>query len=149
MAKVVLDSHQIRELLPHRYPILLVDRVLELSDTQIVAEKIVSANEPVLQGHFPGRPIYPGVYILESLAQTAAIFGIKTHPEFAGQGMALVGIEKARFRRPVLPGSTLQLHGTLVRQRGPLLRFQAVARVEGETVAEAKLLAMFVDWDQR
>ncbi len=148
MAKVVLDSHQIRELLPHRYPILLVDRVLELSDTQIVAEKIVSANEPVLQGHFPGRPIYPGVYILESLAQTAAIFGIKAHPEFAGQGMALVGIEKARFRHPVLPGSTLQLHGTLVRQRGPLLRFQAVARVEGETVAEAKLLAMFVDWDQ-
>ena len=147
MPKVRLDSQQIRELLPHRHPLLLVDRVLEISESEIVAEKYVSASEPVLQGHFPDRPIYPGVYILESLAQAAAIFGIYSRGQHRGLGVALVGIDKCRFRKPVLPGTTLELHCRLMRERGRLLRFASVARVEGDTVAEAEFMAMFVDWD--
>ena len=149
MPKVMLDSQQIRALLPHRHPLLLVDRVLEISENEIIAEKYVSASEPVLQGHFPDRPIFPGVYILESLAQAAAIFFYHSREQYRHLGVAMVGIDKCRFRKPVLPGTTLQLHCRMLRERGRVLRFASVARVEGETAAEAEFLAMFIDWDQQ
>lgn len=147
MPKVELGIEQILELIPHRYPFLLVDRVLELSETDIVAEKLVSANEPYFEGHFPGRPIMPGVLIIEALAQAAAIGVKKNEVASRKRGVVLAGVNKARFRKPVLPGSILTLHVTIRRRRGDLFVLQGVARVDSETVAEAEFMAAFVDWE--
>jgi beta-hydroxyacyl-ACP dehydratase FabZ len=150
MNKPPLGIDKIRGLLPHRYPMLLVDRVLEISESEelvIVAEKLVSVNEPFFQGHFPDAPVMPGVLILEALAQTGGI-AIRTRwPELLGRGVALVGIDRARFRRPVIPGDTLSLRARLTRRRGDLFMFEGVAQVMGDTVAEAKLMARVVDWE--
>lgn len=148
MAKSSLSAEQVLGLLPHRYPVLLVDRVLELSEDEVVAEKLVSANEPYFQGHFPGRPIMPGVLILESLAQAAAIAVRASSSGLADKVPVLAGINRARFRKPVRPGDILTLHATLVRRRGHLFVFEGVARVLGENVAEAELMAALVDWEE-
>ena len=151
--KPPLGTREILQLLPHRYPILLIDRVLEISDTDsvdVVAEKLVSANEPFFQGHFPGRPILPGVLIIEALAQAAGIGARWRDPAGFGRGMmALVGVNKARFRKPVVPGDTLSLHTHVLRRRGDLIVFEGVARVMGEIVAEAEVMAALVDWDEK
>ena len=147
MEKVPLDINRIRELLPHRYPMLLVDRVLEITEDSLVAEKFVSANEPFFAGHFPDRPIMPGVLIIEALAQTAGI-GIRYHSERARTlGTVLVGVNKARFRKPVLPGSILALHVAIKRRRGDMIVADGVASVSGETVAEAEFMAAMVPWE--
>jgi beta-hydroxyacyl-ACP dehydratase FabZ len=145
--KPPLGIDEIRRLLPHRYPILLVDRVLEISDTDVVAEKLVSANEPFFQGHFPDRPIFPGVLIIEALAQAAGLGFRWSDPASVERGVALVGVNKARFRKPVVPGDTLELYTHVRRRRGDLIVFEGVARVMGETVAEAEIMAALVDWD--
>lgn len=147
MDPVTLDIHQIRALLPHRYPMLLVDRVLDVSDSTLVAEKLVSANEPFFAGHFPERPVFPGVLILECLAQAAGIWALVRQPEQRGRGVALVGVDRARFRRPVGPGDALRLEMRLLKQRGDLYVFEGNASVSGERVAEAQLLASFLDWE--
>ena len=150
MNKPPLGIDEIRKLLPHRYPMLLVDRVLEIGegdDSLVVAEKLVSANEPFFQGHFPERPIMPGVLIIEALAQTAGLGERWRRPETWNRGVALVGVNRARFRRPVLPGDTLTLRTTTIRARGDLFVIAAVAQVLGDTVAEAELMAAFVDWE--
>ena len=147
MAKVEFGIDEILDLIPHRYPFLLVDRVLELSDHDIVAEKFVSANEPYFAGHFPGRPIMPGVLIIEAMAQAAAIGVLKNDASARKRGLVLAGVKKARFRKPVLPGSILTLHVTVARRRGDIFILQGVARVDSDTVAEAEFTAAFVDWE--
>ena len=145
MPKSALGERAITDLLPHRYPLLLVDRVSELGETEIVAEKFVGHSEPVFRGHFPDRPIFPGVYILEALAQTAGLWALTQRPQFEGMQPMLVGADDVRFRRPVVPGDVLTLHIRLLRERGNMLRFEGVARVEGEVAAEAIMLAAFVE----
>ena len=147
MAKVEFGIDRIRQLLPHRYPMLLVDRVLEIHPEEIVVEKFVTANEPFFQGHFPERPIMPGVLIVEAMAQAGGIAVCHNDPSARGRGVVLAGINKARFRKPVLPGSVLQLHVRQKRHRGDLYVLECVGRVDGDTVAEAEILAALVDWE--
>lgn len=148
MSKAPVSIDQILELLPHRYPMLLVDRVLEISEREIVAEKLVSINEPFFQGHFPDRPIMPGVLILEALAQAAGIAVRYYDLEARKRGVVLAGVNRARFRKPVVPGSVLTLHAQVVRRRGSLFVARGAAQVLGETAAEAELLAALVDWKE-
>jgi 3-hydroxyacyl-[acyl-carrier-protein] dehydratase len=145
MADPPLTIEQIRELLPHRAPMLLVDRVVELTAGSIVAEKLVTANEPHFAGHFPERPVMPGVLIVEAIAQAAGIWILWHHPEFRGRGLALVGIDRARFRRPVVPGDVLRLTVTDPARRGDLWRCRGSATVHGERAAEADVMAVFGD----
>ncbi len=148
MSKALLGIAEIRELLPHRYPILLVDRILEMDDGSALGEKLISVNEPVLQGHFPDRPIFPGVLVLEALAQTACVWAKRTAGIAEGLEPALVGIDNARFRRPVVPGDVLQLDVRVLRRRGPMFRFEGFAKVEGELAVQTTLLASFVRWEE-
>lgn len=138
-----LDIHKILELLPHRYPILLVDRVLELEPHQrILALKNVTFNEPYFTGHFPHRPVMPGVMMLEALAQAAAIL------VFESQGIRpddksvyyFVGIDNARFKRPVEPGDALQLSVSILRARAGIYKFKAQGLVDGEVAVDAELM---------
>jgi 3-hydroxyacyl-[acyl-carrier-protein] dehydratase len=127
-------------LLPHRYPFLLVDRILLLEPgRRAVGIKNVSLNEPVFQGHFPGQPVWPGVLILEALAQTGAV-ALLALPEYRGKIPYFGGIERARFRRPVLPGDQLRLEVELLKVRGTAGKGQGKAWVEQEPVAEAEFL---------
>ncbi len=151
MEKLPLGIEQIRKLLPHRYPMLLVDRVLEISEGDnlvVVAEKLVSANEPFFQGHFPDSPVMPGVLIVEAMAQTSGLGLRYREPDSLGRGVALVGIDRARFRRPVVPGDLLTLRSRLTRRRASLFIFEAVAQVLGDTVAEARIMARLMDWGE-
>lgn len=151
MNKLPLDILQIRQLLPHRYPMLLVDRVLEISEGEellVVAEKLVSANEPFLQGHFPDMPVMPGVLLVEAMAQTAGL-GVRWRwPETRDRGVALVAVDRARFRRPVLPGDTLTIRARMKRRRGDMFAFDAVVQVLGDTVAEAHVMARLLEWEE-
>jgi len=131
-----MDIQKIRSFLPHRYPFLLVDRVLEVSDDRVVGYKNVTINEPFFTGHFPEEPVMPGVLVLESMGQVAAMM-IATKPEAKGLAMYLTGIEKAKLRRPVVPGDQLVTEAKLVKLRGKVGKVEAVAKVEGEVVAEA------------
>jgi len=129
-------------MLPHRYPFLMVDRVVEIVSGKARTIKNVSNNEPFFVGHFPGNPVMPGVLIIEALAQSAAILALA---ELKAERMfMLTGVEKARFRRPVVPGDQLEMEVTVIRNRGPLWKMRAEARVGGEIAAEAELSAMEV-----
>ncbi len=149
MDKLPLTSEQIRELLPYRYPMLMVDRVLELTDTETVAEKLVSANEPFFAGHFPDRPIMPGVLVLEAIAQTGLFGVLWREPDKRGRGVALAGVKSARFRRPVVPGDILRLSARVLHKRALIYRFEGTATVHGEIAAEAEFLAIFLDWQEK
>src|SRR5277367_2475010 len=105
----ILDIQAIRDILPHRYPMLLVDAILELEEERIVGIKNVTANEPFFQGHFPDFPVMPGVLIIEAMAQVAGVLVLKTIPDRENKLVLLVGVEKARFRKPVVPGDTLRM----------------------------------------
>jgi 3-hydroxyacyl-[acyl-carrier-protein] dehydratase len=136
---------QILEILPHRYPFLLVDRVLEIEPGRICALKNVTVNEPFFNGHFPGRPVMPGVLIVEAMAQAGAILALSERggdPE-AGFFM-LTGLDKVRIRRPVVPGDQLRIEVKILKRHRPLWRMSAVAQVGQEAVAEAELSAMEV-----
>ena len=141
------DIQLIQKILPHRYPFLLIDRVVELVPNQsAVGVKNVSANEHFFQGHFPGHPVMPGVLIIESMAQTAAVLVVETlGPESAGKLVYFMTIEGAKFRRPVVPGDQLRLHVAKERNRGNVWKFSATARVDGVSVAEATYAAMIMD----
>jgi 3-hydroxyacyl-[acyl-carrier-protein] dehydratase len=131
--------------LPHRYPFLLVDRVLEcVSGGHLVAIKNVTANEQFFNGHFPGRPVMPGVIILEALAQSAGILAFVTANVYPDENVRFyfAGIDKARFRRPVVPGDQLVLRATLERRIRTIWKFSTVAEVAGEEVAAAEMLVM-------
>jgi len=136
---------EIMRRLPHRYPMLLVDRVLEcVSGERLVALKNVSVNEPFFAGHFPGRPVMPGVLILEALAQSAGILCFVTANIYPDESVKFyfAGIDKARFRRPVLPGDQLLLKVTLERRIRSIWKFATVAEVGGEEVCSAEMMVM-------
>ncbi len=139
--KIDLDIHKILSLLPHRYPILLVDRVLELEPhKRIRALKNVSINEPYFVGHFPNRPVMPGVLILEALAQAAALLTFSEEPSEEERLYYFVGIDGARFKKPVEPGDQLILEVNFERYRRAIWQFSACAKVEDKVVAEAQLM---------
>ena len=145
----MLTINEIMKLLPHRYPMLLVDRVLEISDDskRIVGLKNVSANEEFFQGHFPGAPVMPGVLIVEAMAQCSALIGLRemTEEERAKKLFIFGGIDKARFRRPVVPGDQLILECEVLHRRATTVKMRGVAKVNGTVVAEAELLSVLVD----
>ena len=139
----MLDVKEILKYLPHRYPFLLVDRIVEIhGEDKIVGIKNVSFNEPFFQGHFPGNPVMPGVMILEALAQAAAILSFKTFNHVSTENLLyyFVGIDRARFKKPVVPGDVLALEVTMLRQVRGIGKFGARALVEDSLVAEAELL---------
>jgi 3-hydroxyacyl-[acyl-carrier-protein] dehydratase len=134
-----VDIYQILQILPHRYPFLLIDRVLQADQQRFRALKNVSVNEPQFQGHFPGHPIMPGVLLIEAMAQ-GAVAVVTQQPEFRPGGLVfLVGVDEARFKKPVIPGDTLILEGELLNYRRGLGKVRVEARVEGELRAEATL----------
>src|SRR3954451_4296051 len=143
----VLDIAGIMHAIPHRYPMLMIDRVVDMvRDDSATGVKNVTTNENFFQGHFPGHPVMPGVLIVESMAQTAAVLVVETlGPESAGKLVYFMTIEAAKFRRPVVPGDQLRIHVTKVRSRGNVWKFNGVARVDGTDVAEATFSAMIMD----
>ena len=143
----MIDITTILKILPHRYPFILVDRVIELDPGKhIVAIKNVTINEPFFQGHFPGFPILPGVLIIEAMAQTWGICVFALIPNDAkNKNLFFSGIDNARFRKLVLPGDQLRLELDLIKHRGILWKFRGVVTVDGELVAEAELLASVID----
>lgn len=144
---MTLESKDIMGIIPHRYPFLLVDRILEVQQGQkAVGIKNVTVNEPFFQGHFPGNPVMPGVLIVEALAQVGAV-AILSMPENKGKLGLFAGIDGFRFRRPVVPGDTLRLEVTLTKVRGPIGKGSARAEVNGQTVAEGELLFALVNPD--
>lgn len=142
-----IDIAGIMHAIPHRYPFLLIDRVVELiENVSAVGVKNVSVNENFFAGHFPGHPVMPGVLIIESMAQTAAVLVVETlGPEEAGKVVYFMSVEGAKFRRPVVPGDCLRIHVVKERNRGNVWKFHAVARVDGVAVAEATYAAMIMD----
>lgn len=139
------DQPGVLELIPHRFPFLLVDRVVEVSAERALTLKNVSYDEPFFSGHFPRRPVMPGVLILEALAQSAAILA---HSRLGAENTSLfmlTGLDKVRFRRPVVPGDQLRMEVALLRQHRPLWKMRGEARVDGELAAEAELSAMEVE----
>jgi 3-hydroxyacyl-[acyl-carrier-protein] dehydratase len=141
---MIMNVQQIEKLLPHRPPFLLVDRVIELSEKHIVAVKCVTMNEPFFVGHFPGTPVMPGVLIIEALAQTAALLALSsmTEEQRAGKITYFMGIDGARFRKPVVPGDRLELHVEIIQSKRGILKVKAEAKVEGQVVTEGELMAM-------
>jgi 3-hydroxyacyl-[acyl-carrier-protein] dehydratase len=144
---VQLDIVKILEVLPHRYPFVMVDRVTEIeAGKSIRGHKMVSYNEPWCVGHFPGRPIMPGVLVIESLAQIGGILAYASDPFDAGSSlMYFLGIDKAKFRRPVTPGDRLDLHVEVVHHRGNVWKLRGQATVDGALAAQGELLASIVD----
>jgi len=141
-----LDILQIMELLPHRYPFLLIDKLVDLIPNEsAVGIKNVTFNEPFFQGHFPGRPIMPGVLIIEAMAQTAACVVVQAMPKSDKRLVYFMSVENARFRKPVVPGDQLRIHVKKERNRGNVWRFAGEARVDGQLMAEATYTAMIVD----
>lgn len=146
----MMDIGEIQSLLPHRYPFLLVDRVVEIVPGQkITAYKNVTINEPFFNGHFPGHPVMPGVLILEALAQASAILAYKSENMDPTQKVTyLMGVDNARFRKPVMPGDRLQLVIEVVRHKGAVWKTKGTATVDGVKVAEGEFLATVVDKDR-
>lgn len=146
-APLALDIARILEAIPHRYPFLMIDRVVDVvRNRSATGIKNVSVNEPFFQGHFPRHPVMPGVLIIESMAQTAAVLVVETlGADTAGRIVYFMSIEGAKFRRPVVPGDQLRIHVTKRRNRGNVWKFHAVARVGDTDVAEATYAAMIMD----
>jgi len=141
-AGVIFDINAIQNILPHRYPFLLIDKIIEFKlDEKIVSIKNVTMNEPFFQGHFPGNPIMPGVLILESMAQTGGIMMLNGNDNIKDSVVYFMGIDKARFRKPVLPGDTLVIEAVMTNKRRNVCQFDAKAYVRGELVCEASLMA--------
>lgn len=140
----MLEIREIMDLLPHAYPFLLVDRIVELEPgKRIVGIKNVTYNEPFFPGHFPGRPIMPGVLIIEAMAQTAGVLAFKSlPPEDQKRPVFFLGIDNVRFRKPVIPGDQLRLELEIAKHRQAIWGFKGRALVDGKLVTEAELLAM-------
>jgi beta-hydroxyacyl-ACP dehydratase FabZ len=146
---MMMTINEIMKLLPHRYPMLLVDRILEIDPGKsIVGLKNVTANEQFFQGHFPGAPVMPGVLIVEAMAQCAAVLFLRDIPERDTKLFLFGGVDKARFRKPVVPGDQLRLECEVLQRRANTVKLRGVAKVEGAVVAEAELLSVMVDRPQ-
>jgi len=141
----ILDVNEIRQILPHRYPFLLVDRILELEPERIVGIKNVTVNEPFFVGHFPEFPVMPGVLIVEAMAQTAGVLVLKSIPDRDSKLVLLVSIESAKFRRPVVPGDQLRIEMTVIRRKGSVAKMAGRATVDGLLVAEAEVMCKLQD----
>ncbi|MCH9019772.1 MAG: 3-hydroxyacyl-ACP dehydratase FabZ [Proteobacteria bacterium] len=141
------DIERVQEMIPHRYPILMIDRVIDVvTNVSAVGVKNVSINEPFFLGHFPRRPVMPGVLIIEAMAQTAAVLVVHTlGPESEGKLVYFMSIESARFRKPVVPGDTIYVHVRKQNQRKNVWKFTSEAKVDGRVVAAATYAAMIMD----
>ena len=139
----MIEIKEIMSMLPHRFPFLMVDRVVEIElGKRIVGIKNVSIGEPYFAGHFPGVPVMPGVLMVEALAQCAGILYLKENPSEIGKPVFLVSIEEARFKKPIVPGDQIRLEVELVRVKGPFWKFCGKAVVDGVVAAEATFMAM-------
>lgn len=143
----VIDIERVMQLIPHRYPFLMIDRVVDVvRNESAVGIKNVSINEPQFQGHFGRHPVMPGVYIIESMAQSAAVLVVETlGKEFEGKLVYFMGVDRARFRKPVTPGDVMEVHVRKVQRRGMVWKFSSEVRVDGSTVADASFSAMILD----
>lgn len=141
----VLDIDAIRDILPHRYPFLLVDRIEELEAERIVGIKNVTANEPFFVGHFPEFPVMPGVLIVEAMAQVAGVLVLKQIEDRKSKLVLLAGVDGAKFRKPVRPGDQLRMEMKVLRQKATMVKVAGTATVNGVTVAEAEILCVLTD----
>lgn len=141
----MMDIQEIREILPHRYPMLLVDRILEMTDHSITGIKNVTANEPFFMGHFPEFPVMPGVLIVEAMAQVAGVLVLKSIPNRDEKLVLLASVEEAKFRKPVVPGDQLRIEMTLTKRKATVAKMQGVATVGGSVVAEAIVMCKLAD----
>lgn len=144
----VMDINEIRSYLPHRYPFLLVDRIVELEAERVVGIKNVTVNEPFFNGHFPNFPVMPGVLIVEAMAQAAGVLVLKSIPDRDKKLVLLVAIENARFRKPVVPGDTLRLEMSVVKRKASVAKMAGRATVDGVLVAEAEVMCKLADRDE-
>jgi len=142
---MVMDINEIRRYLLHRYPFLLVDRVLEIQENRLLAIKNVTVNEPFFTGHFPHRPVMPGVLIVEALAQTAALLSCKLADVVPTEESVVLfaGIDKARFKRQVVPGDQLLFDVSMLQNKRGIYKYKGVATVDGELAAEAEFMCVF------
>ncbi|HWE07384.1 MAG TPA: 3-hydroxyacyl-ACP dehydratase FabZ [Rhizomicrobium sp.] len=141
----ILDVNEIRKILPHRYPFLLVDRIVELEPERIVGIKNVTVNEPFFTGHFPDFPVMPGVLIVEAMAQTAGILVLRGIPDRDNKLVFLVSVDAARFRKPVVPGDQLRLEMKVIKRKGSVAKMAGTATVNGVLVAEAEVMCKLED----
>jgi len=145
----ILDINEIRAILPHRYPFLLVDRIVEMEPERIVGIKQVTNNEPFFQGHFPNFPVMPGVLIVEAMAQTAGVLVLKSIPDRESKLVLLVAVENARFRRPVVPGDTLRMEMKVLKKKASVAKMAGIATVDGVIVAEAEVMCKLADKEEK
>ncbi|HRF09724.1 MAG TPA: 3-hydroxyacyl-ACP dehydratase FabZ [Xanthobacteraceae bacterium] len=142
----IIEPAELLRLLPHRYPFLLVDRIIDVdADLSCIGIKNVTFNEPFFQGHFPGRPVMPGVLMIEGMAQTAGAICSKSTGMGSTPNVFFLTVDKAKFRKPVIPGDTIEYHMTQIRKRRTMWWFKGEAKVRGELVCEAEVGAMIVD----
>ncbi len=141
----VLNIDEIRDILPHRYPFLLVDRIVELEEQRIVGVKNVSVNEPCFVGHFPDFPVMPGVLIIEAMAQVAGVLVLKSIPDRDKKLVFLASVEEAKFRKPVRPGDQLVIEMVMVRRKSFVAKMAGTAKVDGVVVAEATVMCSLQD----
>ena len=140
-----LDVNEIRRILPHRYPMLMVDRIIEMDAQHIVGIKNVTANEPFFAGHFPNFPVMPGVLIAEAMAQTASVLVLSSIPDREDKLVLLVSIEFAKFRKPVVPGDQLRIEMLLLKRKATVAKMSGKATVDGVVVAEAEMMCKLAD----
>jgi beta-hydroxyacyl-ACP dehydratase FabZ len=145
----ILDINEIRAILPHRYPFLLVDRIVEMDAERVVGIKNVTLNEPFFTGHFPEFPVMPGVLIVEAMAQAAGVLVLKSIPDRANKLVLLAAIENARFRKPVVPGDTLRMEMTIVKRKASVAKIAGRATVDGQLVAEVEVMCKLADKEEK
>src|ERR1700732_4504341 len=141
----LMDAVAIRDILPHRYPFLLVDAILELEEERIVGIKNVTINEPFFAGHFPDFPVMPGVLIIEAMAQVAGVLVLKSIPDRKTKLVLLASVEEAKFRRPVLPGHQLRIEMKVTKRKASIAKMYGTATVDGVVMAEAELMCKLAD----
>jgi beta-hydroxyacyl-ACP dehydratase FabZ len=144
----ILDINEIRAILPHRYPFLLVDRIVEMEAERIVGIKNVTFNEPFFMGHFPDFPVMPGVLIVEAMAQTAGVLVLKNLGGRGDKLVLLVSISNARFRKPVIPGDTLRMEMKVLKRKASVAKMAGIATVDGVTVAEVEVMCKLADKEE-
>lgn len=142
-----VDITRILELLPHRYPFLMIDKIIDINgDTSATGIKNVTINEPFFQGHFPGKPVMPGVLLIEAMAQTAGAIVINNRDKQGDRPLVyFMSVDKGRFRKPVVPGDSVHIHVERLQNRGNVWKYKCEAKVDGQRVSEAEITAMIVD----